>query len=264
MIDAVRLAHDRGFRRGRLIVAAVIDEEYASIGADALARGWVADAGVVTEPTDLQVGVAHKGFAWIEIQARGRAAHGSRPADGRDAILFMGRVLHRLEHLNRELQASPAHGLMGVPSLHASTIRGGREWSSYPDVCTLRVERRTVGGESGETFLAEIEAILRDLRKEDPDFAAEATLRFARPAYGLPDDDPLAHALIEAARGVGIATERVGMSFWTDAAILGGAGIPCVLFGPGGAGLHSTEEYVRITDVLACRDVLARFSLSYL
>ena len=87
MIDAARLAAARGFSRGQLIVAAVIDEEYASIGADALVSRWKADRAVVTEPTDLRIGVAHKGFAWLEVETRGRAAHGSRPADGRDAIL---------------------------------------------------------------------------------------------------------------------------------------------------------------------------------
>ena len=86
MIDAARVAAQRGFQAGRLIIAVVVDEEYASIGADALVREWRADAAVVTEPTDLQIGVAHKGFAWLEVETRGRAAHGSRPADGRDAI----------------------------------------------------------------------------------------------------------------------------------------------------------------------------------
>ena len=257
MMDAARVAQNRGFRKGRLIVAAVIDEEYASIGADALAREWAADAAVVTEPTDLQVGVAHKGFAWVEIQASGRAAHGSRPADGCDAIFRMGRILQRLEQLDRELQARPAHPLMGVASLHAATIDGGREWSSYPELCTLRVERRTVAGESGDSILREVAAILRDLTREDPSFTAAATLRFARPAYEVPNQDPLPGVLVEAARAAGVTAGPVGMSFWTDAAILGAAGIPSVLFGPGGAGLHSNEEYVRTADMIACRDVLA-------
>src|SRR6478672_5547042 len=101
MIDAARVAQARGFRKGRLVIAAVVDEEYASIGADALVRDWKADAAVVTEPTDLQIAVGHKGFAWAAIETRGRAAHGSRPTDGRDAILRMGRVLTRLERLDR-------------------------------------------------------------------------------------------------------------------------------------------------------------------
>src|SRR4029453_10373779 len=97
MIDAARLTADRGLDRGRLIIAAVVDEEYASLGADALVTQWTADGAVVTEPTDLQVAVGHKGFAWLDVETHGRAAHGSRPLDGRDAIMRMGRVLSRLE-----------------------------------------------------------------------------------------------------------------------------------------------------------------------
>jgi acetylornithine deacetylase len=258
MIDAVRVALDRGFARGRVVVAAVVDEEYASAGADALVKEWTADAAVVTEPTDLQIAVGHKGFAWIDIVTRGRAAHGSRPRDGRDAILRMGRVLQRLEALDRQLQASPPHPLLGTGSLHASIIGGGRELSSYPDVCRLQMERRTVGEESGETALAEVTAILDALARDDVEFEARAELTFARPPYELAADHPLAGLLTGAAASVGARSSKVGMSFWTDAAVLGSAGIPSVLFGPGGAGLHSREEYVTTQDVVTCRDALSR------
>jgi acetylornithine deacetylase len=256
MIDAARVVAARGLSRGRLIVAAVVDEEYASLGADALVAQWSADMAVVTEPTDLQIATGHKGFAWIEVVTRGRAAHGSRPKDGRDAIFHMGRVLGRLEALDRTLQARTAHPVLGTGSLHASIVHGGRELSSYPDRCELQLERRTVAGESGEQAEREVRAILEDLRGEDADFDADATLTFSRPAYELPRGHPLPAALASAAA----APDRqrpVGMSFWTDAAILGQAGIPTVLFGPGGAGLHSTEEYVRVDEVIACRDALA-------
>ena len=165
MIDAARVARERGFDCGRLIVAAVVDEEFGSIGADALVTRWKADGAVVTEPTDLQIGIAHKGFAWASVETRGRAAHGSRPRDGRDAILRMGRVLQRIERLDRDLQSRPAHPLLGTASVHASIIEGGRELSSYPDLCRLQLERRTVPGETGATFRAETEAVLRSRRK---------------------------------------------------------------------------------------------------
>lgn len=264
MIDAARVARERGFRRGRLIIAAVIDEEYASLGADALAADWRADAAVVTEPTGLQVGVAHKGFAWMEVETRGRAAHGSRPLDGRDAILRMGRVLAGLEAIDRDLQARPPHRLMGTASLHASVIDGGCEWSTYPDWCRLRLERRTVAGESGESSLVEIEGLLARLRAEDAGFEASAAIAFARPAYEIPPGDALPARMVRAAAAAGVTASLVGMSFWTDAAILGSAGIPCVLFGPGGAGLHSPGEYVRLADVVSCRDALAALALGAL
>ncbi|MEN3338722.1 MAG: acetylornithine deacetylase [Acidobacteriota bacterium] len=263
MIDAARVARTRGFAKGRLIVAAVVDEEYASLGADALAAAWRAEAAVVTEPTDLHIGVAHKGFAWAEVETRGRAAHGSRPREGRDAVLRMGRVLHQLEAMDRALQARPAHALLGTASLHAPVIEGGREWSTYPDRCTLRLERRTIAGETGDTFMQEIDGLLEALRAEDGEFDASARLTFARPSYEIPEGHPLPAALARAGAEGGLTLHRVGMSFWTDAAILGSAGIPSVLFGPGGAGLHSAEEYVYVVDVIACRDALAALAMSY-
>ena len=159
MIDAARVAAAGGFRKGRIVVAAVIDEEYASIGADALAQRWRADAAVVTEPTDLQIGVGAQGIRMGGD--RDRRAGGPRQStrEGRDAILRMGRVLHRLERLDRELQARPPHPLMGTGSLHASIIEGGREWSSYPDRCVLRAgtpdDRRR---DRRRPFMREIEA----------------------------------------------------------------------------------------------------------
>jgi acetylornithine deacetylase len=263
MVDAARLVAERGLDRGRLIVAAVVDEEYESIGADALAAEWQADGAVVTEPTDLQVAIGHKGFAWLEIETLGRAAHGSRPLDGRDAILRMGRILQRLEALDRELQARPPHPLMGTGSLHASIIEGGRELSSYPDRCRLLMERRTIAGENGQTALDEVLAILRALGAADPELEARTVLRFSRPAYEVAPDHPLPRAVVAAATHAGCATATTGMSFWTDAAVLAAAGVPSVLFGPGGAGLHSIEEYVNVNDVLACRDALASLARNW-
>lgn len=249
--------------RGKLIVAGVIDEEYESAGAEALVKQWKADAAIVTEPTDLQLAVAHKGFAWIEITTRGRAAHGSRPAEGRDAIMRMGRVLAALEARDKELQARPSAGLQGVASLHASIISGGRELSVYPDQCVLQMERRTVSGEEGKVPLAEVDAILTRLRAQDNQFDASAKLMTSRPPYSLDATHALPTALAAALSSRKLYSLPSGMSFWTDAAILAAAGIPSVLFGPSGSGLHSIEEYVEIDSVLECRDVLAETVSSY-
>jgi acetylornithine deacetylase len=257
MVDAARtLARDGGLSAGRLIVAAVIDEEHGSAGADALVREWRADAAVITEPTGLDIGIAHKGFQWVTVQTRGRAAHGSRPAEGRDAIMRMGRVLVALESLGRDLERGRTHPLLGAASLHASIVSGGTELSTYPASCSLQFERRTLPGEPDDVALREAERVIARLREEDAEFEAAAEGRFGRGAYELPDNHPLASTLRAAATHVRVAAQQTGLSFWTDAAILGAAGIPAVLFGPGGAGLHSTEEYVLIPDVCACRDTL--------
>lgn len=242
--------------RGRLIVAGVADEEHLSLGAEALVREWSADMAIVTEPTDLQVAVGHKGFAWIEVITHGRAAHGSRPAEGRDAVVMMGRVLVALAARDAALQAMTPVAFQGTGSLHASVISGGRELSVYPDECRLHYERRTVGAEDGAATLAEVEDLLARLAREVPAFAATARLIADRPAYALDPAHQLPAALRAALAATGRDSAPTGMSFWTDAAVLGRAGIPSVLFGPGGAGLHSTEEYVFTDDVHACRDVL--------
>ena len=257
MIDAVRvIGESGGLAAGQVIVAAVVDEEHGSIGADALVTRWRADAGVVTEPTELQVAVAHKGFEWVLVETEGRAAHGSRPADGRDAIIRMGRVLHALEELDRDLQRGRTHPMVGSASLHASLIEGGRELSSYPDRCTLQIERRTIPGEADGRGAIEVAAILDTLRRDDPEFAGASRSMFARPPYEIDPAHPLPQSLIRSAAAVGCASTPIGMSFWTDAAVLGSAGIPSVLFGPTGAGLHSLEEWVEVQSVLACRDAL--------
>jgi acetylornithine deacetylase len=283
MIDAARIIGNAGgLERGRLLIACVVDEEHSSIGAEALVTRWRADAAVVTEPTDLAVAVAHKGFEWVEIETEGRAAHGSRPREGRDAIRLMGRVLVALEALDRDLQSRPEHPRLGTASLHASLISGGRELSSYPDRCHLQMERRTLPGERTGIGGDEVESILAALRSADPDFRAAHKMTFARSPYEIAEDHALPQAMLSAlARTSAFASAKapadkpeypstrlrqgyggqaqapvIGMSFWTDAAVLGGAGIPSILFGPTGAGLHSIEEWVETASVLACRDAL--------
>ena len=256
MMSAAARVAERGLAAGRLIVAAVVDEEHSSIGADALVKTWTAGAAIVTEPTDLAIAVGHKGFAWVGVTVEGKAAHGSRPAEGQDAILRLGRVLTRLEALDSVLQARPAHPLVGTGSLHASIISGGHELSSYPDRATLQLERRILPTEPESTAIDEVRAILDAIRREDATFRGTADAMFSRPAYEVPPDHELPRALAEAVTRVGATARVTGASFWTDAAVLGHAGIPSILFGPGGAGLHSTEEYVYTADVTLCRDAL--------
>jgi acetylornithine deacetylase len=262
---ALHLAVNGGLDAGRLILAAVVDEEYASIGAEALVTKWTADAAVVGEPTDMKIAVGHKGFEWVEIAAEGVAAHGSRPAEGRDAIMRMGRILSRLEKLDRDLQSREPHPIHGTASLHASIIEGGRELSTYPDRCILKMERRTIQGEAEQCGLAEVLDILNQLRGEDPEFAASARFLFSRPPYmtPFPSREEMAKTIAASIARKGVQPATGGMSFWTDAAILGQSGIPSIVFGPGGAGLHSVSEYVLADDVLTCRDALIELAKTF-
>ena len=266
MIAVARhFASTGGLRSGRLVLAAVIDEEYGSIGAEALVTKFKADAAVVGEPTDMKIALGHKGFEWVEVITEGIAAHGSRPADGRDAIMRMGRILSRLEKLDRELQSRARHPIHGTGSLHASIIKGGRELSTYPDRCVMQLERRTIHGEPTHCGHAEVESIIKQLREEDSEFAASARRLFSRPAYLTPSApaSELTNVIASAISRKGVKPTTGGMSYWTDAAILGAAGIPSVVFGPGGAGLHSISEYVLAEDVLTCRDALIELASEF-
>ena len=257
MVDAaVQVARNGGLSHGRLVVAAVADEEHASAGADALVAVHAADGAVVTEPTDLRVATAHKGFEWVEVETRGRAAHGSRPAEGRDAILHIGRVLGRLEAAEARLKVGRIHPRLGRASLHASTIHGGQALSVYPDRCVLGIERRTLVGEPPDAGLTEVRAALSGLAREDDDFDASARQLLTRAPHEIADDHPLCEELRRILRGRSLDDTPTGMSFWTDAAILGGAGTPALLFGPTGAGLHGPDEYVETDSVSTCRDAL--------
>ena len=202
MIDAARvIAESGGLAAGKLVIACVVDEEHASIGADALVTRWRADAAVVTEPTDLQIAIAHKGFEWVEIETEGVAAHGSRPREGRDAIRLMARILTGLDSLDKELQSRSSHPLLGTASLHASLIEGGRELSSYPDRCHLQLERRTIPGEAPGVAAREVDDLLTRLRAGDADFKAASKEMFARSSYEIDANHELPQAMLRA-RGV--------------------------------------------------------------
>jgi acetylornithine deacetylase len=261
LMAAVRLANDRSLR-GDLIVTAVSDEEHASIGtaeviAHLQAAGVHVDGAIVTEPTELQLCVAHKGFAWATLTTHGRAAHGSRRAEGIDAIAHMGRVLMALEALDNDLQLRPAHPLLGHASLHASLIEGGTGLSTYPPRCQLQIERRTLPGETAESIHAELAAILDNLHRADPQFNAQAEITLYRPPLETPASDPVV-TTVAASIGqiVGQPSTPVGAPFWMDAALLSEAGIPTVIFGPVGAGAHADVEWVDLQSVAVCTDVL--------
>jgi acetylornithine deacetylase len=168
----------------------------------------------------------------------------------------MGRVLQRLEELTRKIQARSPHPVLGHSSLHASIINGGRELSTYPESCVLQLERRNVSGEAPDIAIREVEEILDSLRREDREFVASARLMFDRAPYETPAEHDLPRRLETAVKHIGHDTCREGMTYWTDAAILGQAGIPTVVFGPGGEGFHAREEFVFVDHVEACRDAL--------
>ena len=238
---------------GDVVVTAVADEEYASIGVQSVLKRRRTDAAIVTEPTALRVCVAHKGFVWAELETAGRAAHGSRPAEGEDAITRMAPALTRLAELQFALESGPGHELVGPGSVHASLIDGGQELSSYPARCLLSLERRTVPGETAEDVRSECDALVEGIE------GAEARLGLVREPFSVNPEAEVVQAVARAAEAVtGRPAELYGETYWMDAAFIQAAGIPTAVFGPGGHGAHSVDEWVDLASVGACAEGLVR------
>jgi len=263
LLAATHRLASAGARPG-LVVALTADEEHASLGmADLVRSGVSADLAVVCEPTSLRVMPAHKGFVWLKATFLGRAAHGSRPDVGIDAIRHAGLYLAALDTLAGELRARPGHPLLGHGSFHAGTIVGGTAESVYPDRCELLLERRTLPGESTETVVRELQEPLEALGERESDVRAWLDVTLDRPGTEVPTRSDLVQGLLEAATGRGVATGVEGMTAWVDAAFLNEAGIPAVCYGPGSIEqAHTVDEWIDTAEIRSCADVLESFGRS--
>lgn len=243
---------------GDLILGFVTDEEYYSIGTDALVKEVKADAAILTEPSDMGVCIAHRGFAWLTITVEGLAAHGSLYDEGVDAIRNMRHVLDVIDLMEREILPQKTHPILGRASVHASVIDGGLGWSTYPDRCTLKVEHRLLPGETGKDVMQLWQTSLQQIQANQPDFKAQVALDFERPAFETTPDSPIVQTLDSAYQTVtGKAPEHTGMLAWLDSALLSAAGIPTVILGPGGDGAHAAVEYVNLEEVVTCAAIIA-------
>lgn len=249
---------------GDLVIAGVSDEEYASIGIEHLVRHWRADAGVIAEPTGLDLCIAHKGFAWIRVDVQGRAAHGSDFSGGVDAITHAARVVAAYDEHQRQILTKVTPELVTRPSVHASLIQGGRELSTYPDQCRVEFERRTVPGETEESIKQELSTILARLAAADPEFSASGEVFFYRQAYEVSRSEPVVSGLVQTIERVTGASPEFGASSgWMDSAVMGAAGIPTVIFGPSGSGAHAAVEWVNLDSVIVTAEVLAALVLGF-
>jgi acetylornithine deacetylase len=254
---------------GQVIVAAVADEEHSSTGIQAVLDRFKADrvspdAAVVTEPSETEVAVAHTGFVWTEIEVVGRAAHGSRPQLGIDAISRMGPVLVALDRFDRELARRAPHPLLGHSTVHASLISGGSEASTIPELCTLTAERRTLPGQTVGEVEADIARLLDQCGIDQPGLVTRTRTLLARQPLQTSGDEPIVVMMIEAATRIdGRLRIPSGLSYWADSAFLAAAGIPTVLFGPRGEGAHAEVEWVELDSVHACARALTALARDF-
>lgn len=259
MCAAALLGADVSFAR-QILVTAVADEEYESLGMRALIESGVqAEAAIITEPTRLAICPAHRGFVWMDVTFRGRAAHGSRYDIGVDAITHAGLVLAELDKLERSRDRGTRHHLLGRGSLHASVIRGGVGMSTYPEECVLSIERRTLPGETAATAMKEIEAACAAVRQRDPRVDARVTQTTSQLPSDVSTDAPIVRLVKRALESEGVPVRIEGMPAWTDAALLNAVGIPTICFGPGDIALaHAAEEFVPIAEIETATRVLTR------
>ncbi len=237
---------------GRVLVALVADEEYASIGAQDFVKRHKANACVLTEPSEGRLILCHKGFVWAEIVTKGHAAHGSRWDLGISAIAKMGKIIAALEHFDQQELRIRSHPLVGPASQHCSMVRGGSGLSTYAEECTLQIERRTLPGETPELVMEELEEVIRSTGEQ-----ARVRRLLDRPPLTCDANAKIAISLREAAGSVtGETPEIAGVSYWMDAALFAAAGIPTVNYGPSGAGAHEAVEWVDLDSVVSSAQVL--------
>jgi acetylornithine deacetylase len=264
--------------KGDVIVSGVAGEEYASEGSEALIKKYqgTVQGCIIGEPSRmsqglyLSIGVGSGGFVWVEFETRGNRTHGSLFRIGVDAIDHMSVILQSISQLKQRLihqkpYVNPLadHGAELNPSLHNSLIKGGFDLATYPDLCTLSIERRTVYGETFAQVREEIDQIMRSAKETIPNFNGSARVVFEREPWEAQKSQLLSTIEEEAAKELGKAPLHYAVAGWDDGAIASNAGIPTVVFGPSGNNWHGLGEYVDIASLHKCARVMANSAIRF-
>lgn len=267
MIYAMKRLLQEGMKpRATVVLAAAVDEEHGFSGASRLVEsGFRADGAVVSEPTELEVVVAHKGCLRWKIRTSGRAAHSSKVHLGINAIAKMARSICALEEALGPAYAARSHPLLGTPTLNVGLISGGIQVNTVPDSCTIHVDRRLLPGESRETVYPEFQDVLGRLEREDPDFHCQMDAPMLEdPPLETPEGSPIVAAAREGCRRVLGESRLVGVPFGTDASKFSRAGIPSIVLGPGSIDqAHTAVEYVSVPQVVHAAAIYAEIMLLF-
>lgn len=235
---------------GDVLVTLVADEEFGSRGTEEVLAKYRADAAIVVEPTNLDITLAHRGFAWFEIELTGLAAHGSMPQLGVDAIAAAGRFFLEVDRLRERLESARPHPLLGTGTVRISTISGGTDAATVAPSCTLTLERRTLPGDAADEVESEIRSVLETSVGSIAGLSFSLRRIVARAAFEADPSSPVVRALTASAQSVlGRVVPVRGEPFWTDAGLVAEAGIPCLVFGADGSGAHADEEWADIESV---------------
>jgi len=260
--------------KGSVTLAAVIDEEMESLGAEALIHsGITAGGAIVGEPTSNQIAIGHKGLEWLEIEFLGKATHGGTPEKGLNAISAAARFVRIVEEEFVPKFQTRRHPVLGVPTINLGTIHGGDQPSTVAARCTIQLDRRWVPAENIEQVFSELEESLARVRKTMPGLSTE--LRRVPGGMATMVHGPLEiaadHHLVRAAQKArveifGEAGNLTAFPAWTDAALLSReAKIPCLVCGPGDLSLaHSAEESIAIAEVEQAVSLYTRAAIHFL
>ncbi|MBX3067719.1 MAG: ArgE/DapE family deacylase [Cryobacterium sp.] len=250
--------------RGDIIVTLVADEEFGSIGTQAVLRQFSADAAIVTEPTEMNLVLAHRGFGWFEIELHGLAAHGSMPEQGVDAISHGVLVVGALDKLRTELEATQPHPLLGHSAVRVSMISAGSDAATVAERCLLTIERRYLPGETPDQVRTQLLQILTDLARKVPDFKFELRELVSRGAFEASKDWKIVETVSKAYENVTGRTAPIrGEPYWTDAGLIHEAGIPCLLIGVDGGGAHADEEWATVESIRNLTSILEQTISSF-
>ena len=237
-----------------IIFAGLVDEEHAQAGSRALVKNkFKADLAIVGEPTKLQVVTAHKGSLWLELETRGKAAHGATPQFGKNAIHEMARIVDLLETDYAAQLRKRKHPLLGSATMNVGTICGGTQPNIVPDFCKISVDRRTLPGETDAGVRQEIAARLRAKN-------LSASISSVKLAPALPLETNYKLPLVQKFLKCAGQTKPLGIHFFCDAAILSAGGIPSVVFGPGDiAQAHTADEWISLSELERGKNLLLNF-----
>jgi acetylornithine deacetylase len=244
--------------RGDLIVACVADEEGISIGSEHLATHVKPDFAIVLEPHGInEVVVEHQGFGWLDVNIFGKAAHGSAPDEGVDAIVGLAHVITRMSAFDAANFAGRPDPKNGRTVFHTGTVKGGTDYATYPSEASLGIEIGTQPGETMQNRVQEIEDIIAEVKEFMPGLTGEVVIRLNREPFVGEGQTALISAIQQAAEvHLGHALDEVGLNAWTDAALMQAAGMPTIMVGPQGGNLHTVDEWVDIAEALTSVDIL--------
>ena len=221
---------------------------------------------IVGEPTSFDVGIAHKGVAWIKIAARGKAAHASVPNRGKNAVYFASLIVKALHENLAQSLLKKTHPLLGPGTISAGVIKGGTRPNIVPDQCIVKVDRRWLPGESLEEVLNEIRLMVETIEKERPGYETRIVIEDYYPPFQIGPESRIVKMVKKAVCTVIERPPRlVGLPYGTDGALIQATQVPTIIVGPGNYALaHTEDEFIQVRELMLATQVYFEIAKNFL